>query len=80
LKKKIRKAKLEPEELNQHFEILCNVLRFTTKRHIVRHTSEPDDKKEKEKQDKHDPSESNLPSSMLKDAGTQNHSQNCMSN
>ena len=44
------------------------MLRFTTKRHIVRDAID-DHENKKEKHEKHDSSESNLPSWMLKDSG-----------
>jgi len=71
LKKKVRKAKLEADQMNEHFEVLCNVLRFTTKRHVVRDFGEAEPKKEekeKEEKEKHDNSESNLPSHMRKES------------
>jgi len=49
--------------LDQHFDILCNVLRFTTKRNVIRPNN--DDKK---KLDKGSSGESNLPPQMVKAA------------
>jgi hypothetical protein len=68
LKKKIRKSKLDIEQVDKQFDVLCNVLRFTTKRHIVRDVDTTTKTSEKS-EPKHDASESNLPSWMLKDAG-----------
>ena len=73
LQKKIRKSKLDTDQIDKHFDVLCNVLRFTTKRQIIRNTESEHKSSSNDKQEpKHDSSESNLPAWMLKDAGIKN--------
>ncbi len=73
LKKKVRKAKVDLDKANEHFEVLCNVLRFTTKRHVVKgfgeHETKENDKEKENEKHHHDSSESNLPPWMIKEAG-----------
>jgi hypothetical protein len=64
LQRKIRRARLDEEKLNQHFDVLCNVIRFVTKKTIVKDQNNP----EKKKTEKKDQSESNVVEPILESA------------
>eukprot|EP01119_Soliformovum_irregulare_P019522 TRINITY_DN619_c0_g1_i1.p1 TRINITY_DN619_c0_g1~~TRINITY_DN619_c0_g1_i1.p1 ORF type:complete len:554 (+),score=199.42 TRINITY_DN619_c0_g1_i1:14-1675(+) len=72
LRRKIAKAKIDDDKLDENFEVLCNVLRFTTKKNVIKYSVEEKTKEEKEKEkgkkrhEKNDPAASNISPELLK--------------